>query len=130
MLYQREVGGAGVDEVIESFWTIDQSTEAPDDRAREFAESLVRGTIERVDHIDGLIAASAEHWRPSRMATIDRLIIRLAVFELLAGDTPAPVVIDEALHLARSFSTEEAVKFVNGMLDGIRQRLAAEPTAP
>lgn len=130
MLYQREVGGAGLDDVIESFWTIDQATDAPDDRTREFADRLVRGTIDRLEHIDGLIAVSAEHWRPSRMAIIDRLIIRLAVFELLAGDAPAPVVIDEALHLARSFSTEDAVKFVNGMLDGIRQRLAAAPTAP
>lgn len=130
MLYQQEVGRSSLDDVIASFWTIDQSTDPFEERAREFAESLVRGTIDRLDHIDGLIAASAEHWRPSRMGTINRLIIRLAVFELLAGDTPAPVVIDEALHLARSFSTEDAVKFVNGMLDGIRRRLAAEPAAP
>ena len=89
----------------------------------------MRGTIARLDQIDELIAASAEHWRPSRMGTIDRLIIRLAVFELLTGDTPAAVVIDEALNLARTFSTEEAVRFVNGLLDGIRRRLAPEPAA-
>lgn len=129
MLYQWEVGHADPADVVESFWTIEQPADPPGDRSQRFAGELVRGTIARLDEIDELIAGSAEHWRPARMGTIDRLIIRLAVFELLIGDTPAPVVIDEALNLARTFSTEEAVRFVNGMLDGIRRRLAPEPTA-
>ena len=80
-----------------------------------------------METIDGLIAGTAKRWRPERMAVLDRLILRLAVCELISGSrTPAPVVINEALELARTFSTEDAVKFINGMLDAIRKKLAVE----
>jgi N utilization substance protein B len=78
----------------------------------------------RLDEIDALIAASAENWRPERMAVIDRLILRMAVCEFVRDkDTPPAVVINEALELARTFSSEDAVKFINGMLDGIRKKM-------
>ena len=81
--------------------------------------------MQRLDTIDPLIAETAERWRPERMAVLDRLILRMAVCELVRGSgTPAPVVINEALELARTFSTEDAVKFINGMLDGVRKKLA------
>jgi N utilization substance protein B len=71
-----------------------------------------------------VIAAHSEHWRVSRLATIDRLILRMAVWELRhEAETPAPVVLDEAIELARTFSGEGAVAFVNGVLDGIRKAL-------
>ena len=74
--------------------------------------------------VDALVADTAEHWRPERMAVLDRLILRMAVCELMRDvETPHAVVINEALELARTFSTEDAVKFINGMLDAIRKKL-------
>ena len=80
--------------------------------------------MERLEAIDALIAETALHWRPERFAVIDRLILRMAVCELLRdAETPHAIVIDEALELARTFSTEEAVKFINGMLDAVRRKI-------
>ena len=84
-------------------------------------------TVSRLADADALIADTAERWRPERMAVIDRLILRLSVTELLRQQGPPPaVIINEALELARTFSTEEAVKFINGMLDAIRRRIESE----
>ncbi|MGE5360299.1 MAG: transcription antitermination factor NusB [Bacteroidales bacterium] len=125
MLYQWEVGRASVHEVVRTYWSIERPGEAPLSPPLEtFAGELVRGTVEHVQEIDPLIAESAEHWRLERMATIDRLILRLAVYEFLhAADTPRKVVINEALELARTYSSDDAVKFVNGILDGVKRRL-------
>jgi len=91
--------------------------------ADDFTENLVQGVIARVSEIDRRIAGHSEHWRLDRMPVVDRNILRLAVFELLAQDTPAAVVIDEALELARRFSNEESVAFLNGVLDAVRKDL-------
>lgn len=92
--------------------------------ARAFTQQIVLGVAEQLTEIDRLIADHAQHWRLDRMAVIDRLILRLAVWELRhGGDTPPAVVIDEALELARTFSGEESVKFVNGVLDAVRKSL-------
>jgi N utilization substance protein B len=125
MLYQWEIGRASVHEVMRTYWSIERPGEAPlSAPLQEFASDLARGTIEHVEEIDPLIAECAEHWRLERMATIDRLILRLAVFEFLhATDTPRKVVINEAIELARTYSSDDAVKFVNGILDGIKRRL-------
>ena len=91
---------------------------------RQFATDLAQETVSRLDAIDPLIAETTERWRPERMAVLDRLILRMAVCELLRNSgTPAPVIINEALELARTFSTEDAVKFINGMLDGVRKKI-------
>ncbi|MGQ9635409.1 MAG: transcription antitermination factor NusB [Bryobacteraceae bacterium] len=90
---------------------------APD----EFMEQLVRGTLAQRDRIDAMIASHSEHWRVERMPVVDRNVLRMAVYEMAELGTPAPVVIDEALLLARRFSTEEAVAFINGVLDAIRK---------
>ena len=82
-------------------------------------------SVASLDTIDPLIAETATRWRPERMAVIDRLILRMAVCELMRPETPPAVVINEALELARTFSTEDAVKFINGMLDAIRKKLQA-----
>ena len=127
MLYQWEVGRASMSEVTETFWQQDQpaSTLAEDHRA--FATSLASGVVEGVASIDPIITEAAEHWRIERMNVLDRLILRLAVHEFLhEHDTPARVVINEALELARTFSNDDSVRFVNGILDAIRRRLERE----
>jgi transcription antitermination protein NusB len=91
----------------------------------EFLEGLVLGTVERLAEVDRQISEHAEHWRIERMPAVDRNLLRLAVYEMLAFDTPAAVVIDEALELARKFSGEEAVQFVNGVLDAVHRGRAA-----
>jgi len=91
-----------------------------------FMEDLVRGTVAKVEEIDKKIEAKSEHWRLERMAAVDRNILRLAIFELEQNALPAPVIIDEALELARQFSNDESLPFINGVLDAVhRQTLAA-----
>jgi transcription antitermination protein NusB len=87
----------------------------------QFLEQLVRGTVDQIADIDERITRHAEHWRLERMPAVDRNILRLAVYELLHTDTPAPVLIDEAIELARRFSGRESVNFVNGVLDAVRR---------
>jgi N utilization substance protein B len=89
-----------------------------------FVEELVRGTVENLADVDSRITRHAEHWRMERMPAVDRNILRLAVYEMALGGTPAPVTIDEALELARKFSGEESVQFVNGVLDAVRREIA------
>ena len=89
-----------------------------------FVADLVRGTVEYLSEVDGRITRHAEHWRMERMPAVDRNILRLAVYEMTHGGTPAPVTIDEALELARKFSGEESVQFVNGVLDAIRREMS------
>ena len=128
MLYQWEVGRAGgAHEAIGTYWPSRDPESAVSEEHREFANRLVRGTIERVAEIDGLLAQRAQNWRVDRMAVIDRLILRLGAYELLGEpDTPAKVVINEAIELARAYTGDEAVGFVNGILDAIRKDLRRE----
>jgi N utilization substance protein B len=125
MLYACEVAGLAPEAAAAVYWA-EQAPRPPLGAAhRAFAESLVQGTVAHRAAIDAHIDGVVEHWRPERLALVDRLILRLAAYELLyGGETPAPVVIDEALELARTFSTEESVAFVNGVLDGLRKRVA------
>ena len=91
-----------------------------DDKTRLFANNLVQGTLKNNDTIDDRIRTRAEHWRIERMAIVDRNVLRLAVYEFLYEDTPHTVVINEALEIARRFSTFEATQFINGILDAIK----------
>lgn len=128
MLYQWEVGRLPVEQIQRTFWTQapDEVAALPDD-LRAFAAALTEGVAARVADLDPTIAAAAEHWRVERMNVMDRLILRLAVYELLyQPDTPGKVVINEALELARTFSGDESVRFINGILDGIRRALGRE----
>jgi N utilization substance protein B len=88
-----------------------------------FVEDLVKGTVEHIQEVDERITRHAEHWRIERMPAVDRNILRLAVYEMTRGGTPPPVAIDEALELARNFSNEESVQFVNGVLDAVRREM-------
>jgi len=125
LLYQSEVGKIPIDVVLEAF---DRPEFIPSQR--KFATWLAKGTASHLKDIDPLITRSASQWRLTRMAVIDRLIMRIAVFEFLyAHDTPRAVVIDEAMELARTFSAHEAVFFVNGVLDDIKRHLDGETVA-
>jgi len=127
MLYQSEIGRTGAGETIATFWPASDPQGDVDDDLRAFANGLVRDTLERVESIDRLLATHAHNWRVERMAVIDRLVLRLAVSELLKHpDTPPKVVINEAIELARTFSGDEAVGFVNGVLDAVRKDLGRD----
>jgi transcription antitermination protein NusB len=129
ILYHWEIGRADVTSAANTFFTLQWPNEEPPDvELRAFASSLARDTVQRIDDIDPLIADTAERWRPERMAVLDRLILRMAVCEMLRDPgTPPAVIINEALELARTFSTEESVKFINGMLDAIRKKIDIQP---
>ena len=86
---------------------------------REFANQLFEGAVAQVEVMDKLLAQNAQHWRLERMAAIDRNILRLAVYELRYSDTPPKVVVDEALELAKKFSSAESAPFINGVLDAL-----------
>jgi len=108
-----------VEDSLTAYYDILYSEERPE--REEFVDSLVKGTIQHLAVVDEQISKHAEHWRMERMSAVDRNILRLAVFEMNYGGTPAAVTIDEALELARRFSTEESVQFVNGVLDAIHR---------
>ena len=127
MLYQWEVGRVPIAEVRERFWT-EAPVDAPaEDEVREFATRLADGVAAHLEEIDPLIVEAADHWRLERMHVMDRLILRLAVYEFLhEPETPGKVVINEALELARAFSADDSVGFINGILDAIRRTRARE----
>ena len=94
---------------------------------REFAQELVDGVRARLERIDALIAASAEHWRLPRLSRVDLNLLRLATFELVAcPDVPPSVVINEAIEIARRFGSDDSAAFVNGVLDHIAQVLGVK----
>jgi N utilization substance protein B len=125
ILYQWEISRGDVDEAASNFFTLQWPNEDPPaDDLRAFATALAHDTVERLAAIDLLIAETAERWRPERMAVLDRLILRMAICEMQRDpETPPAVIINEALELGRTFSTEESVKFINGMLDAIRKKI-------
>ena len=124
MLYQWAVGRVSAHEAIVTYWPSREDDEELPEALREFANALVNGTIRQVAEIDALLAAHAQNWRVERMAVLDRLVLRLAVYEMLTSpETPSRVVINEALELAREYTGDEAVGFVNGILDAIRKHL-------
>jgi N utilization substance protein B len=123
MLYQHDVGKQVPETILESFWEMNEQPE----RVRAFATELFQGTISRIKEIDRLIQGHTKNWRLSRMAAVDRNVLRLAVFELLSDvKTPDTVVINEALEIAKKFSTNESAQFVNGVLDSIKNDLLQE----
>ena len=124
MLYQWEVGRASIPEVTQTFWAHEQASNPASVQHQAFATLLASGVVATVETIDPIISEAAEHWRIERMNVMDRLILRMAVYEFLhQPETPGRVVINEALELARTFSTDDSVRFINGILDAIRRRL-------
>jgi N utilization substance protein B len=137
MLYQWEVGRVSAHEAVRTYWPGRDAAPSPDDEHadaepevavdennRVWANGLVSATIERVAEADALIGSHSKNWRLERMAVIDRLIMRMAIAEMLTQpETPAKVVINEALELGRTFSGEEPVPLINGVLDAVRKTL-------
>lgn len=143
MLYQSDLGGSPLAHIFSTFdlseylareasaekrrgWS---TAEERDDSAKrrrrveeafEYAQDLVRGTLDNREKIDELIRSQADNWRLERMPAVDRNILRLAIFEMLhEQDTPKLVVLDEAIELAKKFGSEQSGRFVNGLLDGL-----------
>jgi N utilization substance protein B len=108
--------------VVRSYWA-ELGESDLDETARAFATRLATGTLSNLALLDERIRSRAEHWRISRMAVVDRNILRLAVYEFLYEPTPRTVAINEALEIARRFSTYEATQFINGILDAIKRDL-------
>jgi transcription antitermination protein NusB len=121
MLFQADMGKQQPEEVRGTFWRERDDVSADE---RGFAEDLFRLASERNAEIDGLIERHAEHWRMDRMAAVDRNLLRASVAELLGfPSTPRAVVINEALEIARKFSSPESVQFINGVLDSVGREL-------
>lgn len=128
LLYQLDVQGETSPEPhFVEFW----SRHPVEADVREFAETLVRGTMLHRAKIDEIIAQYALHWELERMAVVDRNLLRMAVYEFLyQPNTPKTVAINEALEIARRFSTQEATQFINGILDAIKRDLETQAAPP
>ena len=122
MLFAADVSQTPPDELVKTYWAELGETDI-EDSAREFATRLATGTLSHANDLDERIRSRAEHWRIARMAIVDRNILRLAVYEFLHEATPRTVAINEALEIARRFSTYEATQFINGILDAIKRDL-------
>jgi N utilization substance protein B len=122
MLFAADVTKLPGETVTRNFW--DELGEPDTEEAmRKFSVNLVLGTLREIETVDDKIRTRAEHWRIERMAIVDRNVLRLAVYEFLFEETPNTVVINEALEIARRFSTFEATQFINGILDAIKHDL-------
>jgi N utilization substance protein B len=122
VLYQWDMTKQPVEEAISSFYDTlysDESEEKP--HRDEFMEELATGTSQMAIDIDHRISAKSENWKLDRMPVVDRNILRMAIYEMSRQGTPAAVVIDEALELAKQFSGEESVSFINGILDAVHK---------
>ena len=125
MLFAYDVARPAVDEMVETYWG--EMAESGED-VKDFATELALGTITHLAAIDDRIRSRAEHWRIPRMAIVDRNLLRMAVYEFLhQPSTPRTVAINEALEIARRFSTNEATQFINGILDAIKRDLETHP---
>jgi N utilization substance protein B len=126
ILYQWQITGEPMSAVLEGFWRVRSGTEA----AKAMAERLALGAQARAAVLDGQIQDAATHWRLDRIAPVDRTILRLGAYELdCERETPAAVVLDEAVELAKRFGEADSPAFVNGVLDAIRKRVRGETTS-
>jgi N utilization substance protein B len=121
MLFQSDMAHQSSEQVEKTFW---EEREELEDAVRGFAQDLFRTAMERREEIDSLIEKHTQHWRMDRMAAVDRNILRAGVAEFVAfPKTPRPVVINEALEIARRYSSPESVQFINGVLDSVAKDL-------
>ena len=117
MLFQLDMGKHTPDQVRNTFW---KAREENDDDVRGFAEDLFRVAVARENDITDLIEKHSANWRLDRMASVDRNVLRMAIAEMLGfPGTPAPIVINEALEIARRYSGPESINFLNGVLDAV-----------
>jgi N utilization substance protein B len=119
-LYQIDVAAAGIDEALAAFW---KSFEPTEKEVQVLAEQLVRGVATDRRVVDDLIEGVSTNWRLDRMAKVDRNVLRLAAWELVRGDAPVKVIINEAIELGKKYGSESTGAFVNGVLDKVAQGL-------
>jgi N utilization substance protein B len=125
MLFQWDLGGHSTAQINQTFL----APRKLDPETTRFAQDLFEGTVSEAESLDARARSHSQHWRLERMAAVDRNIIRLALYEMLhVPENPPAVVINEALELARRFSTAESVEFVNGVLDAVRKASATAQT--
>ena len=117
MLFQWEMCKQEPAKLEGKFWRAAKAS----DSTRDFANKLFEGAAKDVAELDALIVKHSENWRFERLAAIDRAVLRLAVFELRGGETPPKVILNEAVDLAKKFSSEDAGSFVNGILNSVYQ---------
>jgi transcription antitermination protein NusB len=119
MLYQHDLSGNTPETIVTTFEDLQKSKPT----TREFATRIFQGTVDNLSKIDDMIVQQADNWRLSRMAVVDRNIIRMSIYEFLhEEDTPKLVIIDEAIEIAKKFGTQKSSQFINGILDGILKR--------
>lgn len=122
MLFQWDMSEQEPAKLEAKFWRAAKAA----DSTRAFANRLFEGAVKDTSAIDELIVKQAENWRLERLAVIDRAILRLAIYEMRSTDTPPKVILNEAVELAKKFSSEEAASFVNGILDAVRKSIVAK----
>ena len=124
-LYRFDLSGGSVAEVLDLSWMDAAHREALSDAAQAFARLLVAGSIENLPAVDDCIDRQLEHWDLERLSRVDLAILRMSVYCLLhQREVPASVTINEAVEIAKRFGTDDSYRFVNGVLDGIRKRVA------
>lgn len=122
-LYQMDVGNTPLDVILRLDWV---ERDFPAD-LKEFIRDLIRGTAEHLPEIDELIRKYSIHWSSDRISPVDKAILRFSIYSLLyRKDIPAKVAIDEAIEISKSFSTEKSYQFINGVLDGIKNKEAGK----
>lgn len=120
ILFQLEFNDYQPEKTIRYYW---QSRKGPEE-VKEYSRWLVNGILTHKDKIDNVIQSVSEHWRIARMAVVDRNILRMAVYELIFEESIAPaIIINEAIEIAKKYSSDEAATFVNGILDAIRKKM-------
>lgn len=128
ILYQADIRNQSVEMAMEDYYSTLYSEENEEQPISDaFMEALAKGTESEKANLDVVISSKSEHWRIERMPVVDRNILRMAVYEMQFLKTPAPVVIDEAIELARQFSSDESVPFINGVLDAVNRASKSPP---
>lgn len=123
-LYQHDLNPGDIDNSLEAFWELHRTSENAPGHRNGFTDELVRGIIGHLEAVDTKIRSYAENWKFNRIAAVDRGILRLAIYELLFRDDIPPIVsINEALELAKKFSTADSTRFINGILDRVKEDL-------
>jgi transcription antitermination protein NusB len=122
MLFEWDMARQTPTRIEQNFW----KTARAADQTRKFAHQLFEGAVAQAAEADALIGELSQNWRLDRLAAIDRSILRLAIYEFRFGTAPSKVVIDEALELAKKFSSEEAPAFLNGILDAALKKSEAK----
>jgi transcription antitermination protein NusB len=124
-LYRHDLSGASLEELLDFSWLDGERSEKMQPETLAFARLLIRGTLENLSEIDTIITGQLENWDFARLNRVDLALLRLSVYCLLhQRDIPATVTIDEAVDISKTYGTADSYRFVNGVLDGVRKKLA------